>query len=94
MVGLAGGVLNGGKNIFPFQKRVVREDIVVGSSRRQQIEDIRDTDAKAADAWASAALALFNRDPLQPLGAHWNKVYAITCLIANRSVLVTLARAR
>lgn len=88
MVGLAGGVLNGGKNVFPFQERVVREDLIVGSPRRQQIEDVRDADAKTADAWASAAFALFNRDPLQPLDAHWLKVYAIICPIANHSFFV------
>lgn len=89
MVGLAGGVLNGRKNVFSFQERIVREDLFVGSSRCQQIEDVGDADAKAANAWASAAFARFNRDPLQPLDAHWLKVYAIICLIANQALLVT-----
>jgi len=84
MIGLACGILNGGKNIFPLQEWVVGEDLFVRSSSRQQIEDVRDAHAKTADARASAALALFNRDPLQSFDAHWFRVYAIFWMISTR----------
>ena len=40
MVRLPGGVLDGGQNVFPLEKRIVSKDLFVRSSRRQQIEDI------------------------------------------------------
>jgi hypothetical protein len=84
MVSLSGGILNGGKDVFPFQERVVRKDLFVGGSRCQQIEDVRDANAKAADARPSSALSLFNRDPLQAFDAHRLRVYAIRRVVATR----------
>jgi len=84
VVGLAGGILNGGKEVFSLEERVIRQDLFVRGPRRQQIEDIGDAHAKTADSRPSAALALFNRDPLQSFDAHWFRVYAIFWMISTR----------
>ena len=83
MVGLAGGILKGSKDIFPLEKRMVGKDLFVRSPRRQQVEDVRDPHPQSANARPSTALALFNRDSLQAFSAHWLKDYDIFHLIAT-----------
>ena len=70
MVGLPGGILDGGENVLPLKEGIIGENFFVGSSRGKQIEDVRDAHAKAADTRASAALAFLDGDPLQASDIH------------------------
>ena len=59
MVGLAGGVGDGGEDIVALQERIVAEDFFIGGAGGEQIKDIRDADALAADARLATELARF-----------------------------------
>lgn len=65
MVGLSGGVFDGGKNIFPLKKRVVGDNFFKGSFGSQQFQDIRHSDSESAYAWAASAFTFFHRDALE-----------------------------
>ena len=49
MPGLKCRVFNRSKDIFPYEKRVIGENLFNGGARAQQMEDIRHTDAQAAN---------------------------------------------
>jgi hypothetical protein len=81
---LAGSIFNRGKNVLFFEESIVCQNFFVRSSRHEQVEDVRNANAKAANTRTSTALALFNRDPLQPLDVHCNRVYALSRRMAIR----------
>ncbi len=70
MVGLVGGVFDGGENILPLKERVVGEDFVHTGPGGKQLEHIGDAHAIAPDARSPAALAFFDCDPLQAIEVH------------------------
>jgi len=75
VVGLASGILNGGKNIFSLQEAVISKDLFKGSPASQEIQYIGYTQTKAPNAGAAAALSLFHRNSLQPFDGHQLQVY-------------------
>ena len=70
MIGLVGGVVEGGKDVLTFEKRVVLEDLVEGGSGAEQLEDIADTNAQAANAGTTTAFTGFDGDALEALAFH------------------------
>src|SRR5882724_10678520 len=50
--------------VFSLKVRVIGENVRFADPRGQQIEDILDADAHAANAWPSAALLGIEGDPL------------------------------
>ncbi len=75
MVGLASGILNSGKNILFLQEGVISENFFEGSSTRQEIQDIGNSQTKTTNAGTASALSFFHRNSLQPFDAHRIKVY-------------------
>jgi len=67
MIGLPGGVFDGGKNIFLLEKRVVGKDFFKGSFGSQQFQNIRHPDSESAQAGAAS---FFHRNALESLGIH------------------------
>jgi hypothetical protein len=65
MIGLPGGVSDGGKNVIALQERIVLEDLLKRGSGAQELENVRDADALAADAWTTTALAFLDGDALK-----------------------------
>lgn len=74
MIGLARGILQSSQDIFFLKERIVSKDFLLRSSCSQEIKDVRDTHAQAADTRTSTALACLNRDSLQSFEAHYPKV--------------------
>jgi len=70
MIGLVRGVFESCEDIFFFQERVVCQDLLEGSSRCQQFQNVGHTDAKAADARSAAALSILNRNTSKPFAVH------------------------
>jgi hypothetical protein len=64
MIRFLGRVGEGGAYVFGLQIRVVGENVRLADPGCQQIEDILDADAHAADARSSAALLGIEGDPL------------------------------
>jgi hypothetical protein len=60
VIGLIGGVINSSENVFPFQRGVVGQDLLNGSSGPKQFKNIRDPNALAPDARPPATFALFH----------------------------------
>lgn len=52
-----------GLNVFSFEIREIGEDFRLGEAGGQEVEDIFDTDAHAADARPAAALRGIECDP-------------------------------
>jgi hypothetical protein len=75
VVGLTSRVFNGGKNIFPFQKGIIRKYFFKRSPTRQEIQDVGNAETKTANAGAASALSFFHGDPFQPIIAHEFEVY-------------------
>ena len=70
MIGLSGGVFNGGKDIFLLQKSVIGKDFFKGRFGSQQFQNIRDADSESAYARAASALTFFHRNALESLAIH------------------------
>jgi hypothetical protein len=70
MIGLSGGVFDGGKNIFLLKKRVVGKDFFKGGFGSQQFQNIRHPDSESAYAGAASAFTFFHRDTLESLAIH------------------------
>ena len=70
MVGLMCCVVKRGEDVFAFQEWVVRQDLVVGSSRAEQFEHIGNTDTQSAYARSPAALTGFDGDSIEALKIH------------------------
>jgi hypothetical protein len=70
MIGLSGGVFDGGKNIFLLKKRVVGKNLFKGSFGSQQFQSIRHTDSESAYAGAASAFTFFHRNALDSLAIH------------------------
>lgn len=58
-----------GLDIFPFEKRVVSQDLFLRHTRGEQIQDILNAQAIVADARAPAALLRIKRDTIQKVHA-------------------------
>jgi hypothetical protein len=70
VVCLVGGVVEGGEDVFAFEKRVVCEDFFEGSASAQEFEYIRNTNAVSANARTAAALAGIDCDPIESFQIH------------------------
>lgn len=70
MIGLTSGVGNGGEDVVPLQERVVAEDLFERGAGGKKVQDVRDAHALPADARLAAALAGFDRDPLEQFSLH------------------------
>ena len=70
MIGLPGGVFDGGKNVFLLKKRVVGKDFFKGSFGSQQFQNIRHPDSESANARAASAFTFFHRNALESLAIH------------------------
>ena len=70
MIGLPGGVSDGGKNVLTLQERIIFEDLLKRGSGAEELENVRDADACAADAWTSTALAFLDGDALKKFQIH------------------------
>jgi hypothetical protein len=70
MIGLAGCVLNGREYVFSFQEGIIPEDFIDGGARGKQFKHVRHAHAIAADARATAALSVFDRDSVEALDIH------------------------
>ncbi len=55
MVELQGRVVNCGQNIFPFEERIIGEDFLKRRARAEQLQNVYDTHALAANTGAAAA---------------------------------------
>ena len=62
-----GGVIQRCEDVFPLQKRIVRQDFIEGSARAKQFEHIGNSDALAANARAASALTRFDSDSIKTL---------------------------
>jgi len=70
MIGLSGGVFDGGKNIFLLKKRVVGKDFFKGSFGSQQFQNIRHTHSESANAGAASAFTFLHSNALESLAIH------------------------
>src|SRR5208282_2641943 len=75
VVGLAGRILNGGKNVFSLQEGVISKNFFGGSPARQEVQNVGNPETKTPNAGAASALAFFHRYSLQPFVAHKLEVY-------------------
>src|SRR5260370_987110 len=69
-VPLMRGVVQRRKDVFALQVRVIRQALLVRSSRREQLENIRNTDAQPTNAGASPGLAGFHGDAIEAIQIH------------------------
>jgi hypothetical protein len=67
VVTLMCGVVQGRKDVFALQERVIGQDLLERGSCREQFEHIRNTDAQSTNAGASPALAGFHRDSIEAI---------------------------
>ena len=65
MLGLKGRVLNGGEDIFPFEKRVIGENLFECRASTKQMQNIRYPESQAADTRTASAFARLDGDPLK-----------------------------
>lgn len=70
MIRLTGGVGDGRDNVFAFKKRVVAKDFFEGRAGGQQIKNVCDAHALAADARLAAALAGLDGDSGEKIELH------------------------
>jgi len=70
VIGLVGSVVKGGEDILALKKRVILENFVERGSRTEQLQNIGDTNAQAADTGAAAAFAGVNGDSLKTFALH------------------------
>ena len=65
MIRLPRGAEEGGLDVSRFEKRIVREDFLVRCARREEFQNIQDTEACPADARMPAAFARFDCDAFE-----------------------------
>jgi hypothetical protein len=70
VIGLPGGVFNGGKDVVALQEGVVFEDFFERSAGAEELEHVGNANALAPDAGASAALAFLDGDALEQFRLH------------------------
>jgi hypothetical protein len=70
MVRLVGGVVDRREDIVAFEKRIVLQDFIEGSSRAKKFQNVGDTKALAANAGAASALAFLHGDSMKTLQIH------------------------
>lgn len=67
MICLPGRIGQGGGDVFRFQKSVIRQDFLARCASGDEIQDIADSDAVAANARPTTALAGLNGDTFEQL---------------------------
>ncbi len=70
MVGLAGRVLNRGQDVVAFQKGIVPQNFLEGSTGTEQSQHVGHTESFAANTRATAALAWLDGDALKQFRFH------------------------
>jgi hypothetical protein len=70
VIGLVSGVLKGGENILALKKRVILKNFVERGSRTEQLQNVGDTNAHAANTGAAPAFAGVNGDSLKTFAFH------------------------
>jgi hypothetical protein len=65
VLGLKGRVLNGSENVFPFEKRIIGENLFKGRACTQEMQNIRHPDPQATNAGPAPTFALLNRNSLK-----------------------------
>ena len=70
MIGLVSSIVKGGEDILALKKRVILENFVERGSRTEQLQNIGDTNAQAADTGAAAAFAGVDGDALKTFAFH------------------------
>ena len=70
MVSLVGRVVQRRKDVFALEIRVIRQDLLERSSRPEQFEHIRNTDAQSTNAGPAPTLAGFHRDSIEAIQIH------------------------
>jgi hypothetical protein len=65
MLGLKGRVLYGSEDVFPFKERIICENLFKCGAGTQQVQNIRDPDAQAANARPAPAFARLNGNSLK-----------------------------
>ena len=70
MIGLVSSVVEGGEDILALKKWVILQNFVERGARTEQLQNIGDTNAQAANARAAAAFAGFDGDALKAFAVH------------------------
>src|SRR5579863_1110773 len=65
-----GRVFNRGKDVFAFEEIVIGENLVESRAFGQKLEHVGNANALAPDARTAPALAFFNGDSFESVGAH------------------------
>ena len=65
MIGLGGGKLEDGLNIFFLKIRVVAQNVFRGDSSREEVQQILDSHPHTTDAGAPSILSRIDRDTSQ-----------------------------
>ena len=76
MVGLTRRVGDGGDDVLPLEEGVVTEDLLEPGARGQQVENVADAQALAANAGLPPALAGFDRDAGEEIAFHGHSLDA------------------
>jgi hypothetical protein len=63
-------VLNRGVNVFLFEKRVVRQNLVEARTVGQKLKNVGDSNSQSANTWPASTLAFLDSDSLQSLAIH------------------------
>jgi hypothetical protein len=61
---------NGGKDVLFFEIGIIRQNLIVRSSRAQQLQDVRHPHPHATNAWTTAAFPRLDRDALEQFNIH------------------------
>ena len=64
---MAGGVKQGGGDVFGFKERVIREDFLTARTVRDQVKNVTDPQAEASDARPSATFPGFDSDSVEDI---------------------------
>jgi len=62
VIGLPGGIRDGGEDVVKLEERIIPKDFFVGSPGTQKLQDICHPDSLSANARLPAALAGFDGD--------------------------------
>ncbi len=93
MVSLICRVINGGENVFTFQKCVISKNFLKGRPGSEQFKNMRHTNAMTANAGTTSTLAFFHRNSAKTLKIHWtNSKIRICCFSHERNGLRNIGR--
>jgi len=67
---LVRGIVKGGEDILPFQKWIILKNFIERGSGAEELQNIGDTNAKAANTRAATAFAGVNGDSLETFALH------------------------